>query len=439
MDSSINIGTNYEMFVFEYISSLLDNGKLFLNPKTSRVIHHPKYYSSDRKSDITFDISIETKYESSDKKPSLITLIECKCYSSAVSVDNVEEFISKVRQVTRLNVKAIFITNSIFQKSALAVGTANEIGMARLSPGGEIFWEYKRTAPVKHDIADENVRLFVIECMANQAIPQSNFAGIVNGLYTTDFIYFLYSQRIIDFYYSPDHYTDPTKINIKYIPRNELDDLGETYLSEISSVNSNINRIQNIIDGIKKLYGIKVTTDKHLGMIFDELILGKLNIDDNEIYISNTLSSNDPRWYFTLVHELSHFLLHKSIIEEMKLVMIDSRASLTGSDDDINDKALLRVEWQANALAAAIIAPKREFLYKTIELFERLKISRNFLYLDGQEVNRNLVSSVVTELSQYFQCSNHLIYIRLKEFELLKDESNKDMRKTLARFISNTF
>jgi len=69
-----------------------------------------------------------------------LRIIECKDYSSAIPVDDLEEFHSKIQQIAGNNVKAIFATSAALQKSALNFAKSKKIGVIRYLPDNQVKW-----------------------------------------------------------------------------------------------------------------------------------------------------------------------------------------------------------------------------------------------------------------------------------------------------------
>lgn len=110
-------GNSFEKQSYYHIKQALQQGFLGITPDKCKIYHLNSYYSKDRDNYIKFDISIEV-YLFDPNKWSLLFIFECKDYSKSISVDEIEEFYAKVKQVACLNVKAFFVTNSKLQKSA---------------------------------------------------------------------------------------------------------------------------------------------------------------------------------------------------------------------------------------------------------------------------------------------------------------------------------
>jgi hypothetical protein len=135
--STIKKGNAFEDKVFRYIIDELSNDRLHVPGKRSKAYQKKGYFSKDRQSEIITDISIETFLPDAPEY-SLLTVIECKDYNSAIPVDDIEEFHSKVQQITGDNVKAIFVTSAALQRSALNYAESKKIGVIRYLPDNQV-------------------------------------------------------------------------------------------------------------------------------------------------------------------------------------------------------------------------------------------------------------------------------------------------------------
>jgi hypothetical protein len=138
-------GEKFEIRVFELIKQELDAERLGLAPRACKIYRRKKYYSRDRDSDIEADISIEV-FLPGQLDWSLLWVLECKDYSSPLSVDQVEEFHAKVRQIAGDNVKATLIISGALQKSALKFARSKGIGVMRITPDRRGEWILPRAA-----------------------------------------------------------------------------------------------------------------------------------------------------------------------------------------------------------------------------------------------------------------------------------------------------
>jgi hypothetical protein len=137
--STVNKGDLFENSVYRYLHAELKNDRLFIQGKTSQIFRKKAYFSRDRQSNIVIDMSIETFIPGSSDY-SLLTVIECKDYSHAIPVDDIEELNSKVQQISGNNVKVIFATTSAMQKAALEYARSRKIAVIRFLPEDQVRW-----------------------------------------------------------------------------------------------------------------------------------------------------------------------------------------------------------------------------------------------------------------------------------------------------------
>lgn len=138
-----NTGKEFEEIVFNTITKLIKSNQFMLSEPYIKVIRNAKYYSKDREANIICDISVEKYLEDPDSNPALnpaiIVVVECKDYSGAVPVDDVEEFHSKLQQIGADNTKGIMITHTGgFQRSALNYAHSKGIPLARILPNEQV-------------------------------------------------------------------------------------------------------------------------------------------------------------------------------------------------------------------------------------------------------------------------------------------------------------
>lgn len=89
-----------------------------------------------------------------------------------------------------------------------------------------------------------------------------------------------------------------------------------------------------------------------------EEIIGALDVNNQQIYVSSEAAEHSGRCRFTLAHETGHWVLHRSLYYHDKNqtdLFSDQR------NPDIvcrADKAYDRIEYQANRFAACVLMPK---------------------------------------------------------------------------------
>jgi hypothetical protein len=177
--SSIAKGDAFEDRVYKAIKKELNGDRLGLSPKCAKIFKKRKYYSRDRDNDIICDISVEMWLPKADRW-SLLWVCECKDYSRPIPVDDVEEFKSKLDQITGANRKGVLVISGAMQASALQYGRSNGIGVVRLLPSDQVqhVLFYTTAAMLRR-------RAFRVDPSEWQrALTQSNFVGKNRAFYS---------------------------------------------------------------------------------------------------------------------------------------------------------------------------------------------------------------------------------------------------------------
>jgi hypothetical protein len=108
---------DYELFTKKVIEELVGVS-----------VHHQKVYTGRlSQRDIKIDVSFNYTIAGAD----LLFLVECKCYSHAVSVDDVEEFHSKIDDIGAH--KGIMVTTVGFQEGTIKTAKGRGIALALLT------------------------------------------------------------------------------------------------------------------------------------------------------------------------------------------------------------------------------------------------------------------------------------------------------------------
>src|SRR5215212_9218775 len=95
--TNLNKGRSFEEKAFGLLKALVVSEQFGFLPDCAKIFLQKAYFSRDRGSDIVFDISIEVTLPGAPES-SFLWLWECKDYTTAIPVNDVEEFYSKVLQ-----------------------------------------------------------------------------------------------------------------------------------------------------------------------------------------------------------------------------------------------------------------------------------------------------------------------------------------------------
>jgi len=157
---------------------------------------------------------------------------------------------------------------------------------------------------------------------------------------------------------------------------------------------------------------------------------GRFHIPSQTIFIDKSLEWNDPRYNFTLAHEIAHFVMHRKI-----------DASILGKDKEITDtnRQLILdhvqsdnprdwIEWQANKFASSLLLPRQTVPIAVVQKQKELGISSRIgtIYLDRQQSNLIDFKIIMDHLVSLYETSKASIRIRLKELNILIESSTID-------------
>jgi Zn-dependent peptidase ImmA (M78 family) len=155
-----------------------------------------------------------------------------------------------------------------------------------------------------------------------------------------------------------------------------------------------------------------------------------MNLSEGTVVINAALhgTEHQPRRRFTLAHEVSHWILHRSYhsptnqqyrFRAVKNNYVACRESTIESFLDERNTETDWEEWQANALAAAILMPLASFHHKTSQVIREHTGSS---YLLDTHSSRDFYR-ILSQISDTFAVSKSAAKIRMKQLGFIKDIS----------------
>ncbi|MDR2147269.1 MAG: restriction endonuclease, partial [Tannerella sp.] len=150
-------GNAFENRVYSKLKSMLELGELPLSPSKSYV-YQKKKYTDINGCEIEFDIAIET-YRENAKKPSYITLIECKDYETPIQGEKIRDFAERVNDVS--GHKGYFITTSKFQEAAFKKAKTAGIGLVIMDKSNELEFILERIGKQSYQIKNDIENAFL--------------------------------------------------------------------------------------------------------------------------------------------------------------------------------------------------------------------------------------------------------------------------------------
>ncbi|MFC4738577.1 ImmA/IrrE family metallo-endopeptidase [Flavobacterium ponti] len=399
--NTVKIGDDFEKKSYYIIENALNNKELGLIPEYCKVFRKKGYYSSRRKKEIVFDLSIEVTPPNADK-PTLLYLIECKNYSSSIPVDDVALFAKYISEVHDYTIKGVFITNNKLQSGAI-----EEI----ISHGMML---------IEVDNENYNIVHYKNEKQENK---QNDFDKTILAAIQKALL--------------------PTKIEgLNKLSSKQIDTIASNLIKEFNPNILNyalLTPLNQILDFLGSKYNLTFKySDLH-----DELsnkILGYFDSEKNEIII-NFKVKDTPREPFILAHEIGHFILHKNL-KVNKVVYNNFKDT---SFNFFEQSYVLRnpknwIEWQANCFASSLLMPELSFRAILILNQKDLGISKaGKIFLDNQECNKSDYRELIKRLSSHFNVSKLSVEYRLNDLKLIEKpvynastEGEKELLRTLS-------
>lgn len=419
--SSSQKGDEFEIRVFELINDLLQNNEWFVPGKVSKIFWKKAYYSEKRKSNITFDITIETFIPGAERY-SLLTIIECKNLNHKVSVDDVEEFNSKISQIGEHNTKGIMIAANTFQEGAYQYGKSQGVGMARLTTSDKLDWINFRKEKPAYLFNPSELKLNFTEelTLGEKFIATANNKGFNN------FADLLLELGIIDRYNHKEKY-----FKIPFLTDKRVNEIVNKLIGR-GVYTQNTLDIEKLCNFLSSVYPVSF----ELKEILPQGILGKIEFNPFKISVSASLKDDLSRWRFTLAHEVGHLILHSKLLCEVLDAKTDTELSLS-LKHSVSDATNRRLEYQANIFASNLLIPVEFLTPLARAYFQKENIKKGYLYLDHQPVNQQLVFTFLHQISTVFQVSLEVAKIRMVTLGLLEDTTDNSLRAIFKRMELN--
>ncbi|MEM9831774.1 MAG: ImmA/IrrE family metallo-endopeptidase [Bacteroidota bacterium] len=374
------------------------------------------YYSKSREKNIYFDLSIEV-WPPNAQRASFTYFIECKNYGKSIPVDDVEEFHAKVRQVSGLNVKAIFIANAPLQEGGYNFAKNEGIMFVQ----GESSENYQIILH-KSSISDKETKIPTVKSSANENIVNEEsipLVKLVDSVILSAFEKIEKNNRI--------------SYSIDKLSRNRIIEIAEQELPQISPYIFEEGRpltVKKLKEYLISQYGIKV-----FEIASSSDLLGSFNRNDRLISINSSIVDTG-RELFILAHEFGHFVLHSKLqIGQIAYESFeDSKINFrTGKYDLRNPKNW--IEWQANQFASSLVLPRACVLARLRQYQYKKGLRGEKLYVDDQYDNQKTLSEIIKQLAYIFSVTQTSIIYKLREMKLLEENSRlKSIGQIIAEY-----
>jgi len=189
-----------------------------------------------------------------------------------------------------------------------------------------------------------------------------------------------------------------------------------------------------ICQKLEREFQVQFHFDVDLGVISDDgqKVLGKCLPDAMRIYIDRSLSDQVERFNFTLAHELAHLTLHRGLSlkkpleqdtdERIEIDLVTGRKKLKTPSD--------RLEWQANALAAAILMPRATVRYAVLIRQNEIGVNNNagFVFVENIPYSIRDFEDMKRYLAMVYNVSRTVAEYRMDNLGILIDRRNQSVK-----------
>ncbi len=392
-------GDAFEVKTLEIINRLINEGILYLPKDSIRITPKAKLFSRDRKKDIIFDLTIEV-WPPGANRYSMIYIIECKDYVNRVPISKVEDFHSKIQQVTGVNVKGIFITNSPLQEGAY--NFADSKGMMVVQADADNF----RIILYKKSRTEETFKIPIITESLNINFMDEGVVAISKII--DEIILKSFSESKPKVSYNIDKLN---KINIEEIANQELNKINPKILLNAEGINIDI-----VEEYLKKEYEIVIQD-----LPWNSNSLGVCNLTKKTISIHPSVK-NTNRHLFVLCHEFGHFILHQKLsIDQNTYDAFEDSEYDFQIDAHPLDNPRRWIEWQANYFASSLILNKESLLARIFDSQNKLGLTKDMLLLTDSYNSYKSFNNILARLVNRFNTSKTTLIYRMKEQKFLKE------------------
>jgi Zn-dependent peptidase ImmA (M78 family) len=181
---------------------------------------------------------------------------------------------------------------------------------------------------------------------------------------------------------------------------------------------------------LKERFGVPFELGVPLGRSARGLkVLGQYHFPSRTISVDETLVDGDPRFLFTLAHEIGHLVLHRKIPLDVIRKIRGEHSRDTKHDLSMDRQADLSsadwLEWQANRFAGAILLPRATVSSALVAIQMQLGINRRLGYVWIDWRNRALgdLNDMAYRLGTLYRVPKAVVKIRLRHVGLLKEEN----------------
>lgn len=411
-------GDYFENISYALVKQKVENSELGVLPSQSVVFQQKGYYSKDREDEIIFDISIEVTLAGADKY-FFLYLIECKNYSKNVPVDDLEEFYSKVSQVSGLNIKAMFISNMGFSKGAYKFARSKNISLVEVNSNLTFnIILHKSNAIERQKIENQySEHNFDINDPIGKLLIAEKIKRNLEKLVLSSFIEYVKSTEIV------------RKSDIPKLSGDEIDEIVIEILKEIQAgfvTRGHRLDLNKVMDFIINVLGYEILFSSESRKDSSErIVLASVDFGKKQLVIDKKVRE-DSRFGFILAHELGHICLHNklAISQDSYESFDDHKFNFgLGGTKFTNDRQW--IEWQANRFATSFLMPPSIFESVCRGVFQQFgRRIYEPLYVDDNRSSQDDFHKIIKELARLFRTTSTSVIYTMGRYNLINDNSS---------------
>lgn len=351
--SSTAKGNLLEQKIYDFLDNEIGQGKFWAKPECCKIFRKKGYYSRDRKKKIIFDVSIEIFLPGSIEY-SILVLIECKNSGRPISVEDAEEFFSKIEQVASANGKGILAATNSFQEGTVTYSSSKGIALLRYFDESNLQWELNRSLSVTMTSISEKEESEIYDGLTKEEYTSSafNLFGIHEGKATHSFKEL--AKKLA--YTSSLKKEDIEKIantevelkgRVKFLQKSEIEDIISDLLMSTGYQKGAVS-LETICEKERSNNALELLIKEPSDLEKKDGILGRISFNPTIIQIYTQEREYLGRERFTLAHELGHHVLgHASY---MKREYSKERDLTFDLNNPVSAHDIKKMEWQAKII-----------------------------------------------------------------------------------------
>ncbi len=383
-------GDKLENLLYHYLNSIVDNYGKFV-----RLNKKKRYKYTDGYSTIV-DVSIDVYHSQDDynsDSPTMSYIFECKNTNRKLDIQDFNEVLGRCARLAMAGVKPIIVNTTGFSIPTITAAKIHKIGLMTFP-----ITENKPNIIVPRLSTQHSI--YELERIIRPDLWENSYVykdGIV-----CDFVSYLIKNNV------------PIKENFRmnniYIPDEEIEDTVKFIYSHYKK-----NSSEDIIDVIfQKNHQLKLKPIDY-GITNQ---LGGFDMNNLVIGVSVHLQKEDPRYRFTIAHELGHYFLHYKILNKLLTLFQDDEISMA----NINTDTGYAIEIQANKFASMLLLPTDEVRTLVLHFFDLYEV-KDYLYVDKQCRNYLIYYKLIEHLKYKYKVSRQTATYKLLKMGLIQLDS----------------